>query len=147
MDTKIKICKLQGKAHQVQINLQKDKTINNKKSNKTIEYRHDYYIKKFKKYCFSNFATKKLNEYLKECQFPKRTKIYKPNCNAFTSIANLNKNLSFLPLKLRKVFTLNDNKEGNLQDKNKELFDKIFQLKKPKNPEKLERLKNTQFLF
>ena len=111
-------------------------------SNEKTEYRNDYFIKKFKKDCFSNYMTKKLNKYLKESQFPKRTKIYKPNCNAFTSIANLNKNLVFLSMKIKEVFALNDAKEGNLQDKNSELFNKIFTQKKLKNCEKLKELLN-----
>ena len=106
-----------------------------------IEYRNDYHIKKFKKDCFSNYMTKKLNKYLKDCQFPKKIKIYKPNCNAFTSIANLNKNLSFLSMTLKEIFSLDDNKEGNLQNKNKELFKKIFESKKVKNNQNYEKLK------
>ena len=111
-------------------------------SNEKTEYRNDYFIKKFKKDCFSNYMTKKLNKYLKESQFPKRTKIYKPNCTVFTSIANLNKNLVFLSMKIKEVFALNDAKEGNLQDKNSELFNKIFTQKKLKNCEKLKELLN-----
>ena len=58
-------------------------------------YRNDYFIKKLKVNCFSNFATDKLNSLLKSCNFPKTlnlTKIYMPNNKAFTSIANLKKN-------------------------------------------------------
>ena len=43
-------------------------------SNEKVEYRNDYFIKKFKKDCFSNYMTKKLNKYLKESQFPKGQK-------------------------------------------------------------------------
>ena len=121
--------------------IEKKINFNCKSDTPKTEYRNDYYIKKLKKDIFSNFARNKINQCLKDNQFPKKTKIYKPNCAAFTSIANLNKNLSFLPMKLKEVFSLNDNKEGNLQEKNKELFDKIFETKKIKNPESFERLK------
>lgn len=121
--------------------IEKKINFNCKSDTPKTEYRNDYYIKKLKKDIFSNFATKRLNDCLKDNQFPKKTKIFKPNRAAFTSIANLNKNLSFLPMKIKEVFSLNDDKEGNLQEKNKELFDKIFETKKIKNPESFERLK------
>lgn len=121
--------------------IEKKINFNCKSETPKTEYRNDYYIKKLKKDIFSNFARKRLNDCLKDNQFPKKTKIFKPNCAAFTSIANLNKNLSFLPMKIKEVFSLNDDKEGNLQDKNKELFDKIFETKKINNPESFERLK------
>ena len=94
--------------------------------NKKI-YRNDYFIKKFKVECFSNYATNKLNSLLKSCEFPKRlnlTKIYMPNNKAFTSIANLKKNKLFLPRSIRDIFSM-QNGEGQYQEKNALNFRRI----------------------
>ena len=94
--------------------------------NKKI-YRNDYFIKKFKVECFSNYATNKLNALLKSCEFPKRlnlTKIYMPNNKAFTSIANLKKNKLFLPRSIRDIFSM-QNGEGQYQEKNALNFRRI----------------------
>ena len=94
--------------------------------NKKI-FRNDYYIKKFKVECFSNYATNKLNALLKSCEFPKRlnlTKIYMPNNKAFTSIANLKKNKLFLPRSIRDIFSM-QNGEGQYQEKNALNFRRI----------------------
>ena len=94
--------------------------------NKKI-FRNDYYIKKFKVECFSNYATNKLNALLKSCEFPKRlnlTKIYMPNNKTFTSIANLKKNKLFLPRSIRDIFSM-QNGEGQYQEKNALNFRRI----------------------
>ena len=90
-------------------------------------FRNDYYIKKFKVECFSNYATNKLNALLKSCEFPKRlnlTKIYMPNNKTFTSIANLKKNKLFLPRSIRDIFSM-QNGEGQYQEKNALNFRRI----------------------
>ena len=91
-------------------------------------YRNDYYIKKFKVECFSNYLTDKLNKLLKVCSFPKHlnlSKIYMPNNKAFTSIANLKINQTFLPKKIKDIFSLGNGK-GKNQIKNASIFSKIF---------------------
>ena len=91
-------------------------------------YRNDYFIKKLKVNCFSNFATDKLNSLLKSCNFPKTlnlSKIYMPNNKAFTSIANLKKNKAFLPIPIRIIFSM-QNGEGQYQEKNELNFITIF---------------------
>ena len=82
-------------------------------------YRNDYFIKKLKVNCFSNFATDKLNSLLKSCNFPKTlnlSKIYMPNNKAFTSIAYLKKNKAFLHIPIRIIFSM-QNGEGQYQEK------------------------------
>lgn len=102
------------------------------KKPKSKIYRNDYYIKKFKVECFSNYATKKLNKILKECNFPKNlglTKIYMPNNKAFTSVANLKVNQNFLPMKIKDIFCLEEG-NGQYQVQNRIIFDKILSHKK-----------------
>ena len=107
--------------------------IKNKIQNKLFEvnqklYRNEYYIKKFKVECFSNFATNKLNYFLKSCEFPKRlnlNKIYMPNNKAFTSIANQKKNKAFLSIPIKDIFSMK-NGEGQSQEKNALNFITIF---------------------
>ena len=94
-------------------------------------YRNDYFIKKIKVSCFSDYATDELNQLLKNCAFPKElkiNKIYMPNNKAFTSIANLKKNKEFLPLKLFKIFSM-QNGNGQNQIKNGDNFITIFNSK------------------
>ena len=99
-------------------------------SNQKI-FRNDYYIKKFKVECFSNYVTDKLNSLLKSCEFPKKlylTKIYMPNNKAFTSNSNLKKNKAFLPIPIKDIFSM-QNKEGQNQEKNALNFSRIFKLR------------------
>ena len=99
-------------------------------SNQKI-FRNDYYIKKFKVECFSNYVTDKLNYWLKLCDFPKKlhlTKIYMPNNKAFTSNSNLKKNKAFLPIPIKDIFSM-QNKEGQNQEKNALNFSRIFKLR------------------
>ena len=94
-------------------------------------YRNDYFIKKIKVSCFSDYATDELNQLLKNCAFPKElkiNKIYMPNNKAFTSIANLKKNKEFLPLKLFNIFSI-QNGNGQNQIKNGDNFITIFNSK------------------
>ena len=111
----------------------KIKVIKKKKlfeSNQKI-FRNDYYIKKFKVECFSNYVTDKLNSLLKSCEFPKKlylTKIYMPNNKAFTSNSNLKKNKAFLPIPIKDIFSM-QNKEGQNQEKNALNFSRIFKLR------------------
>ena len=94
-------------------------------------YRNDYFIKKIKVSCFSDYATDELNQLLKNCAFPKElkiNKIYMPNNKAFTSIANLKKNKEFLPLKLFNIFSM-QNGNGQNQIKNGDNFITIFNSK------------------
>jgi hypothetical protein len=94
-------------------------------------YRNDYFIKKFKVSCFSDYAKDELNEYLKACEFPKElniNKIYMPNNKAFTSIANLKKNKEFLLLEIYKIFSM-ENGNGQNQIKNGLNFTTIFNSK------------------
>lgn len=111
----------------------KIKVIKKKKlfeSNQKI-FRNDYYIKKFKVECFSNYVTNKLNYWLKLCDFPKKlhlTKIYMPNNKAFTSNSNLKKNKAFLPIPIKDIFSM-QNKEGQNQEKNALNFSRIFNLR------------------
>ena len=111
----------------------KIKVIKKKKlfeSNQKI-FRNDYYIKKFKVECFSNYVTNKLKSLLKSCEFPKKlqlTKIYMPNNKAFTSNSNLKKNKAFLPIPIKDIFSM-QNKEGQHQEKNALNFSRIFKLR------------------
>ena len=94
-------------------------------------YRNDYYIKKFKVECFSNYAKDKLNDLLKACKFPKDlniTKIYMPNNKAFTSIANLKKNKEFLNKEIKVIFST-EKGNGQNQIKNGINFTTIFNSK------------------
>ena len=94
-------------------------------------YRNDYFIKKIKVSCFSDYATDELNQLLKNCAFPKElkiNKIYMPNNKAFTSIANLKKNKEFLSLKLFNIFSM-QNGNGQNQIKNRDNFITIFNSK------------------
>ena len=99
---------------------------------KTKIYRNDYYIKKFKVDCFSNYSTKKLKSLLKDCRFSRNlglSKIYMPNTKAFTSVANLKANKTFLTMTIQDIFTLEDG-QGQNQLKNEVIFDKIYSYKK-----------------
>ena len=94
-------------------------------------YRNDYFIKKIKVSCFSDYATDELNQLLKNCAFPKElkiNKIYMPNNKAFTSIDNLKKNKEFLPLKISNIFSM-QNGNGQYQIKNGENFITILNSK------------------
>lgn len=91
-------------------------------------YRNDYYIKKFKVECFSNYAKDKLNDLLTACDFPKELnlkKIYMPNNKAFTSIANLKENKKFLDKEIKVIFSM-EKGNGQNQKKNAENFATIF---------------------
>lgn len=106
------------------------------------QFRNDYIVKKIKVNCFSDYMTEELNKASKNLTFldePKYLKIYMPNNKAFTSIASLKKNLEFLPMTLKDIYTLC--KGGEKQDKNKVLFAKIFNYQDPKNIHKLDEIK------
>ena len=106
------------------------------------QFRNDYIVKKIKVNCFSDYMTEELNKASKNLTFldePKYLKIYMPNNKAFTSIASLKKNLEFLPMTLKDIYTLC--KEGEKQEKNKVLFAKIFNYQDPKNIQKLDEIK------
>lgn len=106
------------------------------------QFRNDYIVKKIKVNCFSDYMTEELNKASKNLTFldePKYLKIYMPNNKAFTSIASLKKNLEFLPMTLKDIYTLC--KGGEKQDKNKVLFAKIFNYQDPKNIQKLDEIK------
>ena len=105
-------------------------------------FRNDYIVKKIKVNCFSDYMTEELNKASKNLTFldePKYLKIYMPNNKACTSIASLKKNLEFLPMRLKDIYTLC--KEGEKQEKNKVLFAKIFNYQDPKNIHKLDEIK------
>ena len=98
------------------------------KDSKKKRYRNDYYIKKFKKDCFSNYTTHILNSMLKACQFSKNlglSKIYMPNSEAFTSETNLRKNKEFLSMSIKAIYSLEEGK-GQYQKANAAIFDDIF---------------------
>ena len=106
------------------------------------QFRNDYIVKKIKVNCFSDYMTEELNKASKNLTFldePKYLKIYMPNNKAFTSIASLKKNLEFLQMTLKDIYTLC--KEGEKQEKNKVLFAKIFNYQDPKNIHKLDEIK------
>ena len=91
-------------------------------------YRNDYYIKKFKVECFSNYLTQNLNDLLKACSFPKNlklNKIYMPNNKAFTSVANMKLNQAFLPMRIKDIFSM-ENGNGQYQKKNASIFTMIL---------------------
>ena len=113
-----------------------------KSDNIKHQFRNDYIVKKIKVNCFSDYMTEELNKASKNLTFldePKYLKIYMPNNKAFTSIASLKKNLEFLPMRLKDIYTLC--KEGEKQEKNKVLFAKIFNYQDPKNIQKLDEIK------
>jgi hypothetical protein len=106
------------------------------------QFRNDYIVKKIKVNCFSDYMTEELNKATINLTFldeQKYLKIYMPNNKAFTSIASLKKNLEFLPMTLKDIYTLC--KGGEKQDKNKVLFAKIFNYQDPKNIQKLDEIK------
>ena len=106
------------------------------------QFRNDYIVKKIKVNCFSDYMTEELNKASKNLTFldeQKYLKIYMPNNKAFTSIASLKKNLEFLPMTLKDIYTLC--KGGEKQEKNKVLFAKIFNYQDPKNIHKLDEIK------
>ena len=113
----------------------KESTGENPKINKKIKFetkskliRNDYYIKKFKVNCFSDYFTQKLNRLLQDCKFPQKLnipKIYSPNNKAFTSDANLERNRQFLSVPIKVVFSMKKYK-ANDKVENAERFDVIF---------------------
>ena len=91
-----------------------------KSDNIKHQFRNDYIVKKIKVNCFSDYMTEELNKATINLTFldeQKYLKIYMPNNKAFTSIASLKKNLEFLPMTLKDIYTLC--KGGEKQDKNK----------------------------
>lgn len=136
----------------LQINLQKDKTINNKKSNKTIEYRHDYYIKKFKTVILK-FLKRKLNELIdniKLCIKFSKHKIHAPNRKLYGGNSKKKDNKEFIYKTVEKIFidqgeeeikednSIDEKEVINLQKKNEQIFNKIKKgicLNKSKNSE------------